>query len=241
MSELSPEMVQRRYETVASGTYTPEIAGLPGLTFVKMGLVERGVSSRAYSSKLKELMAQGGYFSEALLSSVLERTCRENGMDTGAIKKQREILKRFYESIPQDLAGPIDQLTDEEVALLSLEEKAERHKAIEERGRRIMEWRAGFFTDEDYLVMEQARQIEQLEQHLRANTAEHHARKHQMETEILTCARRTEDVKKPYFDSIDEIQSLEDYNREALVQLYMKWKQFKEGLLPDFFRPHNLN
>jgi len=67
MSELTNEMVGRRYEIVASGTYTPEIPGLPGLTFVKLGLKERGASSRAYSSKLKELMAAGGYFSEALL------------------------------------------------------------------------------------------------------------------------------------------------------------------------------
>lgn len=241
MAELTAEMVQRRYETVASGTYSPEIPGLLGLTFVKMGLKERGISSRAYSSKLKELMAAGGYFSEALLPSVLERACIENGLDIGVLRKQREILRRFYDSIPKDLAGPFDQLTEEEVALLSPEERAEREKAIEERGRRVMDWQQGFFTEDDYRVMSQARQIEQLEQHLRANTAEHRAREYQMQTEILLCARRSDDIDKPYFSSIEEIAELEDRNRDALVQLYLKWKQFKEGLAPQFFRPDHLN
>ena len=240
MAELTNEMIQRRLETVASATYQPEIPGLPGIVFVKMGLKERGISSRAYSSKLKELMAAGGYFNEALLPAVLEKTCRENAIDIGVIKKQREILKRFYDSMPKDMAGPYDQLTDEEVALLSLEEREERQKAIEERGRKIMEWRVGFFTEEDHRVMEQAGQIERLEQHLKANTAEHHARKYRDETEILVCARR-EDGVKPYFGSIEEIQELEDRNRDALIQLYMKWKQFKEGMAPQFFRPDNIN
>lgn len=241
MAVLTNEMVGRRYETVASGTYSPEIPGLPGIVFVRMGLKERGISSRAYSSRLKELMAAGGYFSEALLPSVLEKTCRENGLDIGVLKKQREIMKRFYDSIPADLAGPIDKLTEEEVALLSQEERDERNKAIEDRGRQIVEFMQNFYTEEDQRVQEQARQIEQLEQHLKANTAEHHARKHQMETEILICVRRSDDAEKPYFTIIEDIADLEDRDREALVQLYMKWKQFKEGLLPDFFRPYNLN
>ena len=241
MSELTNETVGRRYEIVASGTYTPEIPGLPGLTFVKLGLKERGASSRAYSSKLKELMAAGGYFSEALLPSVLERTCRDNGIEMVVLRKQRDIIKRLYDNIPPDIAALIDKLTDEEVALLSPEELEDRGKAIEDRGRRFGEFAESFYTDEDRAVFEQARQIEQLEQHLRANTAEHHSRKHQMETEILLCARRSDDTEKPYFSCIEDIQDLEDRNRNALVQLYMKWKQFKEGLLPDFFRPDNSN
>jgi len=241
MAELTPEMIQKRYETVASGTYAPEIPGLPGIVFVKMGLSERGHSSRAYSTKLKELYAAGGYFSEALLPSILEKTCRENGLDIKVLQKQRDILKRMYESIPPELAKPFDQLTPEEVALLSPEEQAERSKGLEEYGRRIMEWTNSFYTDEDRKVMEQAKQIEALEQHLKANTAEHHARKHQIEMEILLCARKGDDIEKPYFESIEDIQALEDRNRPALVQLYMKWKQFKEGLLPDFFRPDSAN
>jgi hypothetical protein len=241
VAELSGEMVQRRLDTVASGTYQPEIAGLPGLVFVKMGLKEKGISSRAYSSKLKELMAAGGYFNEALLPSVLEKTCRENGLDIKVLKKQREILKRFYDSIPKEFVGPIDQLTQEEAALLSPEQQVERNKAMEERGRKIMEWQENFFTEDDYQIMEQAKQIEALESHLKANTAEHNARKHRDETEILLCARREDDIEKPYFTGIEDFIDLEDRNREALVQLYTKWHQFKGGLHPQFFRTGNLN
>lgn len=239
MAELTNDMIQRRLETVASGTYSPEIPGLPGITFVKMGLKERGQSSRAYSAKLKDLMAAGGYFSEALLPSVLEKTCKENGIDISVLSKQRQIQKRFYDSIPKELMEPYDKLTDEEVALLPPEVREERQKAIEERGRQIMEFMQSFYTEEDQKILEQCKQIEALEQHLKANTAEHHARKHQMETEILLCARRSDDISIPYFGSIEEIQELEDRNRQGLVQLYLKWKQFKEGMLPDFFRPNN--
>jgi len=235
MAELTKEMVQRRLEAVASGTYAPEISGLPGIVFVKMGLKEKGISSRAYSSKLKELMAAGGYFSEALLPTVLEKACRENGVDPGILKKQREILKRFYDSIPPELAGPYDKLTDEEVAQLSPEEKADRDKAIEDRGRQIMEYMQNFYTEDDHKVMDQAQQIEALERHLKANTAEHMARVHQGLTEILICARRSDKIEEPFFASEEEIEEFGQRNHQGLVALFTKWKQFKEGLLPDFF------
>ncbi|HBX22673.1 MAG TPA: hypothetical protein DEF34_03395 [Desulfotomaculum sp.] len=241
MAGLTTEMIQKRYETVASGTYAPEIPGLPGLVFVKMGLAERGHSSRAYSAKLKELYAAGGYFSEALLPAVLEKTCRENGLDVKVMQKHREIMKRLFESIPAELAKPYDQLTPEEVAQLAPEEQAARAKEIEQHGRRMMEWANAFYTDDDRQVMEQAKQIESLEQHLKANTAEHHARKHQMEMEILLCVRKADDIEKPYFGSVEDVQELEDRNRQGLVRLYMTWKQFKEGLLPDFFRADSIN
>jgi len=241
MADLTNQMVQRRYDQIASSTFQPDIPGLEGLVFVKMGLKERGYSSRAYSSKLKELMTAGGYFNEALLPTVLERTCRENGIDIKAVDKHRAIMKRLYDSIPPELAGPYDQLTEEEVSLLSPEERNERNVAIQDRGKLIMDFIEGFYTDKDRMVIEQVKQIEALEQHLKANTAEHHARKHQMETEILVCARLADDIEKPYFSCIEEIQEMEDNNRQALVQLYMKWKQFKEGLLPQFFRTDSLN
>jgi len=235
MTELTKEMVQRRYDAVASGTYSPEIPGLPGLTFVKMGLKEKGVSSRAYSAKLKELMAEGGYFNEAFLPSLLERACKENGIDIGVLRKQRELMKKYINSIPPEINGPFDKLTPEEVALLSQEERDARQEAIEGRGKRIMEFQQNFFTEDDHKIFEMARQIEQLEQHLRANTAEHRARECQAQNEILLCARRADDTAKLYFDSIDDIQDLEEKNRDGLIQLYTKWRQFKEGLLPDFF------
>jgi len=241
MADLTDEMVRRRLDTVASSSFQPEIPGLEGIVFVKMGLKERGNASRAYSSKLKELFATGDCFSEAMLPTVLGKVCKDNGLDIKVLNKQREIMKRFYDTCPPDLMGPIDPLTDEEVALLSPEEQAERQANIEERGKTIMEFTQNFYTEEDYRVMDQVKQIENLEQHIKSNTAEHQARKHQMETEILLCARKIDDIEKPYFGCIEDIQEIEDYNQPGLVQLYMKWKQFKEGLLPQFFRPDNLN
>lgn len=239
MADLIAEMVDRRYETVASGTYSPEIPGLPGITFIKMGLKERGASSRAYSAKLIELMNQGGYFSEALLPTILERTCRENGIDMAVLQKNREIVKRLFDAAPEDLIEPIDELTDEEAALLSPEQKAERERYIEDRGRRIADFMTSFFTANDQKIMDQAKQIENLELQLRNNTAEHNARKYQMEMEILLCARKSDNIDQQYFSCIDEIQELDDTNQAGLIQLFMKWKQFKSGLLPQFFRPNN--
>ena len=241
MAELTQDMVQRRLETTASGSYQPEIPGLPGLVFVKMGLRERGASSRAYSSKLKELMSEGGYFNEALLPTILERTCRENGIDIKVVDQQRAIMKSFYDSIPTELSGPYDQLTEEEVALLSSEEKSARDEAIQERGKKVLEFMQNFYTEDDKKVLAQVGQIEALEQHLKSNTAEHNARKYQMETEILLCARQPDDTDKPYFSSIEEIEELDDTNQPGLVQLYTKWQQFKKGLLPQFFRSDSLN
>lgn len=237
MTELTKEMVQRRYDAVASGTYSPEIPGLPGLTFVKMSLKEKGVSSRAYSAKLKELMAEGGYFNEAFMPTLLERACKENGIDIGVLRKQRELMKKYIDSIPPELNGPFDKLTPEEVALLSPEEQEERNKAIQERGRQIGEWQENFFTEDDHRLMGQARQIEQLEQHLRYNTAEHRARAHQATTEILVCARKAEDIKKPYFSGEEEVEEFGARNNQMLVELFSRWNQFKSGLIQDFFRP----
>ena len=237
MAELSKEMVQRRLETVASGSYQPEIPGLDGIVFVKTGLKEKGISSRAYSAKLKELYAAGGYFSEAMLRTVLERVCADNGIDIKVLKKRVEIERTFYDKIPPELTCPYDQLTDEEVAQLSPEERGERDKAIEERGLKIVEFMSSAYSEEELKVFEQVRQIEDLERQLRANTAERHAREHQMQTELLICARKVENLEEPYFKSQEEIAALEDVDSRMLAQLYLKWKQFREGMLPDFFRP----
>lgn len=239
LAELTNEMVQRRLETVSSGTYMPEIPGLIGIIFVKMNLQERGQSARSYSFKLKELMSAGGYFSEALLPSVLQKACRENGIDINVLKKERDIQKRFYDSIPKEYTEPYDELTEEEVAELPPEERDRRDQELEERGKQIMEFMQNFYTEEDQKILEQCRQIEALEQHLKNNTAEHLSRKYQIENEILLCARQSDDINQPYFSSIEEIQELEFTNRQGLIQLYLKWKQFKEGMLPEFFRPDN--
>lgn len=158
-----------------------------------------------------------------------------NGIDMSALRKQREIIKRVWESIPADLQDPIDELTDEEVACLSPEEREARNKAIDDRAMRFKTVMENAYTPEDIVILEQAKQIENLELQLRNNTAEHQARKYQMETEILICAKKSENIEVPYFSCIEEIQELEDTNRDGLVQLFMKWKQFKEGLVPQFF------
>lgn len=237
METLQNELIQRRQDTVSSGSFNPIIPGLTGLVFVKMGLKEKGRSSRAYSSKLKELYAEGGYFSEALIPHTLEKICKEQGLDFKVLDKQREILRRFYEAIPDDLRDPVAPLTEEEQAEMSPEEQEAFQKKLEERGKRIHDFMDNFYTDEDRETMAQAKQIEMLEGHIRANTAEHLAQKFQMEIEILLCARKAENLDQPYFSTIDEILELEDTNRPGLIQLYQKWKQFKEGMLPEFFRP----
>ncbi len=240
MSELTKDMVERRLDQVASGFFKPEISGLTGLVFIKMGLKERGKSSRAYSSKLKELLNEGGYFSEALLPTALKKICDDNGLDVGVLKKSRDLMKHFYKEIPDHLTGSYDELTDEEVALLPQEEKTERQKEIQARGREIIEYLQNYFTEDEQKVIDQAKQVQALEEHLKVNTAEHFARKHQMEIEILLCARSEDDIQIPYFKSQEEIQGLGDINKNGLVQLYLKWKQFKEGMYPQFFRPNNL-
>ena len=237
MAELTKDMVQRRLDSTASATFQPEIPGLPGILFVRMGLKEKGKSSRAYSGKLKELYAEGGYFSEPMIKTIIERAAKENGIDPKVIKKRVEIERKFYESIPPELAGPYDQLTEEEVGLLSPEERTERDKAIEERGLQIMEFMKGAYNEEQLQIFEQAKQLEDLERELRSNTAERHAREHQLQSELLMCARKVDDQEQPYFSDIEEISALEHENRQGLVQLYTKWQQFKEGYLPQFFRP----
>lgn len=231
MMELTQEQIERRAETVISGTYKPEIPGLD-IVFHRMGLAEKGISSRAYSSKLKELYDVGGYFSEFAVPTVLRKVCKENGLDAGAIAKKRALMERMYKSIPEEFAGPYDQLTDEEVAELSPEAHAARASGMADRGRRMTEWMFGFYSDDDHALLAEAEQVERIEAHIRANTAEHFARKHQMETEIVQCARREDGAAA--FASIDAVQNLPS---AVLTQLYLKWKQFREGLTENFFSP----
>lgn len=236
MSKLTSEMVERRLHQVASSTFVPEIPGLPGLEFHKLTLADRGRASRAYAAKLKELNAAGGYYNEALIPTVLERVCRENGLDMAATLRQAKASQqRFYDSMPKEFTLPFDQLTEEEVALLSPEEREEREQAIVERGRRILEWQQQFYTADDRRVVKESQQIEALEAHLLANTVEHQARIYQMCEEILCCAC-TEDA-KPYFDSVDEILGLADQSEQLLATLWLKWRQWKAGAAPQFFRP----
>jgi hypothetical protein len=233
MAELTQEMIERRFQKASANPLTVNIAGLPGLCFVPMTGKERGKSSRAYSSRLMELHKEGGYYSEALLPTVLKKVCEQNGLDIKILNRKLTLQRKLFESVPEELAGPYDQLTLEEVAEMPAEEQQKREQAIQERGQRIAEFMQKLYTDEEREDLAQIEQIEQLEQHLRSNTAEHHARAYQMLTEILLCVRQEDDPGKPYFDNIEEIEAIRP--QETLVNLFMAWRQFREGYPSDFF------
>ncbi|MHB1418482.1 MAG: hypothetical protein ACYCX4_02680 [Bacillota bacterium] len=233
MAELTNEMVERRFAKVSSNPVPVNIPALPGLCFVPMQGREKGISSRAYSSKLMELHKEGGYYSEALLPTVLRKICEQNGIDIKVLDRKMTLNRKLFESIPEDLSGPYDQLTQEEVAELPAEEQEKRQKAIEECGHGIAEFVANIYTDEEKESRAQIVQIETLEQELRQNTYEFHARRFQMQTEILLCTRQEEDPAKPYFVDMDELEMVRPV--EALVNLFMAWKQFREGMPSDFF------
>lgn len=237
--EVTPEMIQARVASVVSGTYKPAIPGLPGLVFVQMDAVAKGKSAREYSRKLMELMKDGGFFHEALLPKKIQ-----NAMDDAEIPRNihdqgRAILKRFNESIPQDLIGPIDELTAEEVAQLSEEQREARIQAIKDRFEKVKEFEQTFYTNEDREVMSLVSQVEELEKQLRSLTYEHNARAYQTVFEVQICSRMEENLDHPYFNSIDEILQLDLQQPNLLVELFWQWTTFKKGLNPQFFRPNS--
>ncbi len=235
---LPQEFNQRRLDEVASGTFAPAIPGLPGIKFIKLINKAKGIASRAYSKRLMELYKEGGVFSKALIPTYLERQATEAGIDPKAHGKMREAIRLHLEKAPAELKKPYDELTDEEVALLSPESQDERRKAVEEHGRKCTEYMAELYKNEEYKrLLFQAEQLEQLETHLLNNSAEHLANMHRVNTELLLCCVR-EDDEKPYFASIEEVEELEErLGTEIMKQLYIKWHQFKHGLDPQFFRP----
>lgn len=232
MAELTDGMIERRFQRATSNPVVVNIPGLSGLGFAPLTAKERGVSARAYSSKLIELHKQGGFYAEALVPKVLKDLCEQHGLDVKLLDKKLAIQRKLMAAIPGHLAGPYDQLTDEEVQELSPEERAERDEAIVERGREITEYMHGILTEEDREQLAQINQIEQLREELYRNTAEYHARRHQMVTEILLCARKAEQSDKPYFASEDDLEALPV---GTLADLFLAWKQFREGLPSDFF------
>jgi hypothetical protein len=148
------------------------------------------------------------------------------------LDRKLAIQRKLMVSVPAHLAGPFDQLTEEEVAELSPEEQVDRDEAIRERGKEIAEYMQGVLTDEEREQLAQINLMEQLREDLYYNTAEYHARRHQMVTEILLCARKAEQHDKPYFTSEDELEVLPV---GTLADLFLAWKQFREGLPSDFF------
>jgi len=244
-SILGQEFNTRRLESVASGNFEPHIPDLPGLLFVKMNGADKGAANRAYSAKLKELFNEGGWFARALLPTYLDRQAKEAGLPTNLRTKVRAIQERLMKSIPAELDKPYDRLTDEEVQLLSPEERQARDEAIMALGKQRFEWLQSFYTEEERRTLAQMEQMENLEQHLITQTAEYQAEKHQVHTELLRCCRRLPDQEydaktmPPYFESIEQIEELEEtVGTEPMVQLYAKWRLFKMGYDPDYFRPN---
>jgi hypothetical protein len=235
--EVTPEMIQARVDSVVSGTYRPAIPGLPGLVFTKMGVIEKGKSARAYSKKLLELMKEGGFIHEAMLPSHLKKAMESAGIPLDITKKQRDIIQRFTDSIPENLAGPIDELTPEEVELLSPEQTEARKEAILARFELVKDWEQSFYTDADREVMATTALLENLETQLRSLTYEHNARAFQAVSEIQTCAKTEDD--KPYFATVEDILLMDIESPNLLVELFWQWTTYKKGLNPQFFRPNS--
>jgi hypothetical protein len=232
MAELTNDMIQRRFQKVVSNPTPVNIYGLPNLAFVPLNSKTRGISARAYSAKLMELYREGGFYSEALLPKVLKEICEKHGLDVKLLDKKMALQRKLFEALPEDLQGPYDQLTPEEVAELPPEEQKKREEAIRERGRRIAEFVNQVYTKEELEELEQIRMIEALEQELYHSTAEYHARRYQMVTEILHCARKADNPDEPYFSSEDELEALPV---RVLSDLFLAWKQYREGMPSDFF------
>ncbi|MFO7172056.1 MAG: hypothetical protein DIU70_003675 [Bacillota bacterium] len=228
MAELTQDMIERRYLKVASNPTPVNIPGLPGLFFKPMGPKERGISSRAYSQALFKYI-QEGYPSEHALGELVKRAAANSGLDYRVLARKAAILRKYQQAVPEELQGPYDQLTPEEVAELPPEEQAKREQAIRERGRRIVELLQTALTEEEREALRQIEQIEALEQHLRQQTAEWHARRDQAVAEILACAVKEDG--SPYFPGGEE--ELEQVER--LADLFLAWYQFRNGMPSDFF------
>lgn len=255
--EPTREQIQKRLDAVASTTFMPDIPGLEGLVLVKLDPAMKNKANLAYSQRLKELYAMGGFFSEALLNSTLKNICQQNGFDYTAQRRRRELEKRFYDSVPPEFKDPALRISQEELAEKSPEEQEEIVKALQERGAKINEFMQNFYKPEDYELIAMADEIDNLEAHIKSNTAEHHARVYRTMVEMIAGCRYIKLTHKewaektpeersllikqaePYFPSVEAIDQLAEINNPALQELFMKWHQFKEGLLVDYFRPDN--
>lgn len=228
--ELTQHQVERRFATTAANPVTVNIAALPGLFLRPLTLGERGQVSRAYSKALMSYMAEG-LPSEHMLPQLLRRAVEASGLSTDVLKRQRTVYEKQMKALPDDLIGPYDQLTPDEVAELPAEIQAERLAAIEARGKRIVELMATALTDEDREDLQQIAQIERLEAHLRQQTAEYLARRDQTVAEILIGAVTADG--RPYFASPDALEAVDP--PEVLSDLFVAWFQLREGRPSDFF------
>lgn len=228
--ELTQHQVERRFQIASSNPVPVNIPGLEGLFFRPLTGGEKGISSRLYSKAVIGYQAEG-LPSEYHLPQLLKRAVENAGMSMAVLKRKATLYEKQMKALPEDLIGPYDQLTPEEVAELPVDAQAERIAAIEERGRRIVECLAGALYDEERDALQQITQIEQLEQHLRQQTAEFYARRDQTVQEVLMGAVSAEG--KAFFASLEALAAVEP--QEALVNIIVAWRQFREGQPSDFF------
>lgn len=233
--------IERRADHIIGGLGYPYLPALPGIVFRRLTLGEKGEASRAFSRALKEEMASGARFSDALVMTELRRRCHEVGIDYDELMaREEEFQRRIYDLAPADLAAE-QRLTDEEVAAMPDEDRESYLAQLKERGQRIMAFFANLFTPEEKIVRGQIEQVKLLKAQLQQETYEHHARIRERLVEILRGARRevegeSADKWPPYFSSLEELYDLGDTDRDTWLQLADKWKHYKAGLWPGFTR-----
>jgi len=232
VAELSQEMVERRLLRVTASPTPVHIDGLPGLGFVPLDSAARGRAARAYSEELMRLF-RDGYPSRRVIERQVREIALANGVDPDAWKKRQAIQAKLLQ-MPDHLRGPVDQLTDEEVALLPPEEQERRRQQVEERGREIAEWLEANLGEEERRALEDAATLDAWYDDLVKGTAEHLAEIWRANVEIAWAARRLEEPAKPYFDGPDAVARLPE---RTLARLYAEWRAFRDGLPADFFSP----
>lgn len=227
------EQIEERADVIINGIGHPHLPALPGITFRRLTLAERGEASRAYSRHLKEDMTAGGRFSEMLLPTELRRRCREVGLDYDELMAaEEEFTRRIVDRAPAELRDPAGRLSDDEIAAMPAEAREQYLAELRERGQAILEFLGTLFAPEEQVARAQIAQVKALRDHLMLNTYEHHARVRRQMTEILAGAVGSDG--KSYFPSLDALYDLEDTDHATWLKLAAKWREFKEGRWPGF-------
>jgi hypothetical protein len=225
------EQIEARTDQIIDGIGYPHLPKLPGITFRRLTLAERGRANLARSRFLKDAMAEGGRFSRALLPTELRRRCLEVGIDYDDLMAQEEAFqKRIFDQAPVELRTARPRLTNEEVAALPKEASEAYFAQLQQAGQLLMKFINSLFTPEERLIRAQIEQVKQLRAQLELDTYDHHADVHERLTEILYGAR-TENG-EPYFAGIDDLYELQDTDQSTWLSLCAKWREFKAGTWP---------
>ncbi|WP_113676199.1 hypothetical protein [Vallitalea guaymasensis] len=230
MSKLKEDIIKERFEQVKTGRYFPNIKSVDGLVFIKLSGHEKSQASRIYSKELMKLHKEGGLYSEALLESVLKNLCEEQGIDYTAVISARKLYERAFKRMPVELRD-IKKLTQDEIVKLSKEEQKKVLGDIKKKTEKASKYFEQCFSDEEKVIVEEAKRVEQLESELRLNTYEHYAKKAQIRFELFLSARLEENIESKYFKEESEIEEL-----DQLIQknLYEKFISFRNGASDNF-------